>query len=229
MKAIIFFGGAPYSGKSTIINNIANTPSNTSEFYSFDNARNYIITNQSYFFTALDTWSQIFKAEFLRLFAISKHKDIVMFLLEVNNASRDSKDNQNAFLYQFTLLKDYSALTYITKQMLSSKADYFIIEANFLNKNLRKATYDLLAHEVEDFKSTPKYFFYMNLPLKILLRRKDKRKIRKEKSEQVKKTTIKRKFLAQEVINPNELEEVEIHIIKSIKESNNIPNIIFNH
>jgi len=229
MKAIIFFGGAAYNGKSTIINNFENITKVSTEAYSFDTARDYIISNREYFFTALDEWNPMFKAEFLRQFTKSEHKDIVIFLLGVNSASIKSESINNSFLHQFTLLKDYSALTYITKQLQSSTADYFIIEGSFINKKMRKATCDLLARAVESFNQTKKYFFYINQPLKTLLRRKEKIKTRKEKSKQVKKAAIKHAYLTQQVIDSNELEGIEIHIIKSIKESNNIPNIIFNH
>jgi len=228
MKSIIFFGGVAYNGKSTIINNITNIPQTTTEAYSFDNARDYIISNQTYFFTALNEWNPIFKTEFLHLFTASKHKDIVIFLQEIDKASQVRIPDKNSFLYMFSLLKDYSALRYITKQMRNSSADYFIIEGSFINRAMRKATYDFFAQAVEGFNQTKKYFFYMNMPLKTLLRRKEKTKLRKEKSVQVKKSVLKKAYLNQEIIEPNELDNIEIHIIKSIKESNDIPSIIFN-
>jgi len=218
MKAIVFFGGVAYSGKSTLIDSLSKESQNSIETYSIDSARDYIISNQDHFFTALEQWSPLFKTEFLRRFTISKHNDIVVFLLETNTCSLDLGP-KNPFLHQFLLLKDYSALAYIAKQMQTSKADYFIVEGSFLNKKMRIATFDFLSQTVLTFNKTPKYFFYLNLPLNVLLRRKEKAKTRKEKSTQIKKSSIKNAYLTQEVIDSNELDQVKIHVIKSIKEA----------
>jgi len=230
MRNIVFFGGPAYSGKSTTINDIIELNSNHIDIsvYSFDSVRQLIIEKPIYFFTGLGQWNAEFKIEFMRLFASCGHNDEVKFLLHVESELCARGYINNIFLYHYSLLKDYCAISYMAKGINKNKQKQLtLIEGRFTTKVMRKATIDFLKPSIKDFNQTP-MFFYFNLPLKVLLKRKEKKKVRAEHIKQINKQYIKRSFLSQEIMKHGELQHINTHIIKGSKHQIEIPNIVLN-